>query len=309
MTTYRLPDAPIHLSVDFVATQLVCGYYDYDQAAQLEFVPEVEWITNAGSAKFLRDRLIVTYCSASSNSYRAEFPYRIIQAILTSTNPPSLTLTLWEPPRIFEVDTQPVGDFIEAFRVLQFFQGNSSDAPKPITHRLVALPDGSRTHEDVIGQCLVYQIRVRPEDFNYKIQNLHDIDLPITSHNLPRRSLSNSSFAEGMRAFHGTIQDLVTLLTFDILFQVQGLVQNGYLLPWTGKNLLVRLFQDSQESKAGTHSDRSNGTRKVSSIPSPGSVPGSICLAETRDHGTGYQEAFLPDSISRARDPRIRIWR
>ncbi|KAK9773406.1 putative RNA dependent RNA polymerase-domain-containing protein [Seiridium cardinale] len=288
------PEADGHLNVVFQATTLMCGYYDYNQAGHLAFSPEVQWQLAGGIAKFLKNGLVITFGSSTPSEFRVEIPYRIINAILSSTKPTSLTLTLWEPPRFFEV-TRP-DSILQVFRDLRIRPGNNgflSTPQKPPRSRLVALPGGVGNHTEIVGQCLVYQICTIPNDFHHKVQKLrHNDILSISPYNFPPRALANPTFADGLKAFQNTIQKSVTALKFEILFQVQGLVQNGYLLPWTGRDLLIRLQQDSKKTEpaspkgnystnetARQHSISGLAIKKLfSQIPFPGPDIESSCF-------------------------------
>jgi hypothetical protein len=241
-------EAPLHLDVVFAVKGLSCGYHDYNQSGNLIYSPEVQWPANNGIAKFSRDRLIITYDQASWSSLRVEIPYRIIHSILTSGSDYSLTMTLCEPPRFFEECR--LHSLIESFQTLEVLQ-NSSDAapepPKPTRNRLGALPNGTSAHNEIVGQAFVYQIVSCPEDFRNKVKKLRDSDiLSILSYNLPRNDTTTPSLADGLKEFRKAIQKYLPSVKFEILFQVQGLVQNGYLLPWTGQELLMRLHKMSK---------------------------------------------------------------
>ncbi|KAH6651893.1 RNA dependent RNA polymerase-domain-containing protein [Truncatella angustata] len=254
-----LPEAAQQLDVVFGAAQLSCGYYDYNQVGQLTFSPEVQWPLEFGLAKFSRDRLIVRFHSDDLHSIRVEMPYRAVDAILTSTNPTSLTLTLWEPPRIFQVENSDLSRAMRGLRI--------HGPIAPSRSRLVEIPHGNRNHGDIIGQCLVYQIQAYPEEFLSKVKKLRDSDLlTLSPYNFPSRPLANHTFAVGLKTFRNTIQQLVTLVKFEVLFQVQALVQNGYLLPWTAQKLLIRLYKESAKNKPTERNGNVSGTMTHPSI-------------------------------------------
>ncbi|KAI0130271.1 RNA-dependent RNA polymerase [Xylariales sp. AK1849] len=228
-------DAPENQSVVFSAQSLSCGYYCYNIDKELDYSPEVSWPLGGGVAKFARSQLIITF-QVVTGSMRIEIPYRTIEAVLTSNRPNSMTLTLWEAPRFFEVlDTDTLAGLMDA---LHFRQGPS----RPPRNRLTELPYGTRKHSEVVGQCLIYRIFVAPQEFHKKVARLREIDiLSISHHSWPSTPLQSRSLVDGLKSFNRTVQEFVSTVPFDVLFQLQALVQNGYLLPWTVRDGLIRL--------------------------------------------------------------------
>lgn len=249
-----MPEAQKHPDEVFAVYALACGYLDFNRGGKLAFSPEVIWRCPSGIVKFSKDELLITYELSTITKIRVEIPYRIIESILPSTAPTTLTMTLVEPPRLYDV-TKP--DLATSFAGLQINQG--FNALKPTRRRLTELPDGPgdynrAKHGTLIGQCLVYQLVISPQEFRQKLQSLRQTEiLPIypSVYNFPQGSpTKNPSFNEGMRQFHKGIQQLVTLMKFEILFQVQALVDNAYIPPWTGLDLLKRLHKHSTTSTA-----------------------------------------------------------
>jgi hypothetical protein len=101
----------------FGVQSLVCGFYSYVNN-KLVYSPEVEWETRKGLAKFVKGTLIVTF-SDYECAKRIEIPYRIIEAIVISTQPPALTLTLWEAPRLFQVEDQSLAQLMATLGIQQ----------------------------------------------------------------------------------------------------------------------------------------------------------------------------------------------
>lgn len=252
--TETMPEAQKHPDEVFAVYALACGYLDFNRGGKLAFSPEVIWRCPSGIAKFSKDELLITYELSTITKIRVEIPYRIIESILPSTAPTTLTMTLLEPPRFYDV-TKP--DLATSFAGLQINQG--FNALKPTRRRLTELPDGPgdynrAKHGTLIGQCLVYQLVISPQEFRQKLQSLRQTEiLPIypSVYNFPQGSpTKNPSFNEGMRQFHEGIQQLVTLMKFEILFQVQALVDSAYILPWIGLDLLKRLHKHSTTNTA-----------------------------------------------------------
>ncbi|KAI1860360.1 uncharacterized protein JN550_011512 [Neoarthrinium moseri] len=251
------PNEAKHQDVVFDTYQLSCGYYDYDQARELAFCPEIDWSLVQGISKFTPDKIIVTF-QAMDDNIRIEIPYRIIAAILTCSNPTSATLTLWEPPRLFSTAKSDIGSILANLSI------SASGPPEPTRERLTELPHDTKKHSEIIGQCLIYRLHLYPVDFQKKVNKLREKDvLPISSHGFPASTLANPGFPEGLKAFNQTVSELLDPLQFGILFQVQALVQNGYLLPWKGKDLLLRLYTASKVGKPSGSVGRCNGSSKV----------------------------------------------
>ncbi|KAK8038458.1 hypothetical protein PG993_006869 [Apiospora rasikravindrae] len=212
---------------------LTCGYYTY-QAGELVYVPEAGWQTKQGIASFSKYQLTVTYTDWSGGSIRLEIPYRIIESIVTSSTPTALTLTLWEVPRIFK--NRNLEAAMADLSLQKGPQGPSKD-------RLTFIPvSGVPDHPRTIGQCLVYRLSVSPVEFYEKVESLKSSELFSIGHqnNIPT-IYGNQSIADGMKNFNMLVSECSKIMPFDVLYQLQALVQNAYLLPWTVNVLLRRL--------------------------------------------------------------------
>ncbi|KAK8087511.1 hypothetical protein PG994_002485 [Apiospora phragmitis] len=187
------------------ATGLSCGYYTYHA-----------------------DELVT--------SIRLEIPYRIIESIVTSSTPTALTLTLWEVPRIFA--NRDLGALEPAMANLLTQKGPQG----PSKDRLTKIPRGSADHGRSIGQCLVYRLSVSPVEFYEKIETLKNSELFSIGHqnNFPTR-YAKQTIADGLKFFNALVSGCSKVMPFDVLYQLQALVQNAYLLPWTVDTILRRL--------------------------------------------------------------------
>ncbi|KAF7533327.1 hypothetical protein G7054_g7182 [Neopestalotiopsis clavispora] len=247
-----MPEAQKHPDDAYSVSGLKCGYLDYNRQQKLVFSPEKIWRTPSGIAKFSKDELLISYPLTSNPraKIRIEIPYRTIESILPSTAPTALTLTLLEPPRFFEV-TKP--DLVDTFAAM--FINKGANSFRPTRRRLTEIPDAIEDHSVskhgmLVGQCLVYQLLVSPHEFRQKLQRLRQSEiLPVYSsvYNFPEDLTPNMSFNDQMRLFNHAIQNFVTLVKFEILFQVQALVMNGYILPLTGAELLQKLHKHSED--------------------------------------------------------------
>ncbi|KAK7977121.1 hypothetical protein PG988_004611 [Apiospora saccharicola] len=223
--------------VGMTSAGLSCGYYAY-QSGELVYVPEVNWQTQQGYANFSKYQLTVTYPDSMRGgaSVRIEIPYRIIVNMVTSSTPTALTLTLWEAPRIF-ADRQTTL-FEAAMASLSIQKGPQG----PSKDRLTRIPGGSADHGQSIGQCLVYRLSVSPVEFYEKVEALKNSELFSIGHqNHVPTTYADQSIAQGIKRFRALMLECSKVLPFDVLFQLQALVQNAYLLPWTVEAILRRL--------------------------------------------------------------------
>lgn len=226
----------------FDVRSLVCGFYNYVNN-KLVYSPEVEWETRKGLAKFVKGKLIVMFSDYECPK-RIEIPYRIIEAIVISTQPPALTLTLWEAPRLFQEEDQSLAQLMASLGVRQQIQ-------KPPRTRLCELPHGTQSHRIISGQSLVYRLVVSPVEFAEKTKRLLDLDIFSISHyhfpDLP--SNEHKSLVEGLKSFNGAIQKCAEVVPFSVLYQLEALVKNGFLLPWTVERLLIRMARMTKEKQ------------------------------------------------------------
>jgi hypothetical protein len=190
-------------------------------------------------------------------SLAVEIPYRTIHELVISDSPSSLLFTLWEPPRIFELAHQtPEYGLIQQMKSLSLFK--YPGFPRPgVRTRLSRIPHDSANHSEVLGQSLIYCITVSPEGFAAKIDRLRENKyLNVTIHNVPVSSFGCSYMTEGLRSFKITLRDCSQTIPFDILYQFQALVQNGYLLPQTAEKLILRVQKNaSRGGPTGTEQD------------------------------------------------------
>ncbi|KAI1108683.1 RNA dependent RNA polymerase-domain-containing protein [Nemania sp. NC0429] len=227
-----------HKRVVFETWGVSCGHYDYPNET-LTYTADVQWPGRGGVAKFARNMLIVSF-PHSLGQIRLEMPYRAIQEVAISNRPTSLFLTLWEPPKIFLLPhASDEHGLVNQFRNLSA----NSNLPRPSQReRLNKIPHDSTNHGEVIGQSLIYCVTLSPAEFATKIERLRENEyLEFSLHNVPVASVSNSYMTEGLASFKSAVSKLSQTIPFDILYQFQALVQNGYLLPRTVENLLIRL--------------------------------------------------------------------
>lgn len=227
-----------HKPVIFETWGVSCGHYDYPNET-LTYTADVQWPKRGGIAKFARNMLIVTF-PHGLDQIRLEIPYRTIQEVVISNRPTSLFLTLWEPPRIF-LRAHRSDDHVLAAQI-----GNlsvSSSIPRPgQRERLSKIPHDNADHGEVLGLSFIYCVTLSPVEFASKIERLRQNEyLEFSLHNVLVASVSYSYMTEGLASFKSTVRELSQTIPFDVLYQFQALVQNGYLLPRTVEKLLVQL--------------------------------------------------------------------
>ncbi|CAJ2512005.1 Uu.00g076300.m01.CDS01 [Anthostomella pinea] len=257
-----------HTVVTFEMRSLSCGHFEYLRD-HLAYTADIEW-NQQGIAKFARDALIVSF-DIQSGPFRVEMPYRIIHDITTCTRPSSLVLTLLEAPRFFG----PISDQGIAGIMAQL---GLTDSPQPASDttrtRLSHIPHHT-DHRDIMGQCLAYRIELSAADFHLKVKKLKEKDhLNFTYYNFTYYPHGRTYMVDGLQDFRGMINLCSKSIPFDVLFQLQALVQNGYLLPQTVVSILARLHKSSKHTlgAAVNHgvsighrvSARTNGTSSIS---------------------------------------------
>ncbi|KAI0469337.1 RNA dependent RNA polymerase-domain-containing protein [Xylaria cf. heliscus] len=232
--------------VIFRSQGISCGHYDYLKGT-LKYTADIQWPNHEGIAKFARNMLIVSFPQIIGQ-IRVEIPYRTIHEVVVSDRPPSLFLTLWEPPRIFLLPR-------ESDELVTIF-GNFGISRKPSTsrpgvrERLSEIPHDSADHGRVLGQSLIYSIKLSPEEFASKVERLRENEyLNLSTYNVSVASFGCNYMAEGLASFKSTIVGYSQTIPFDTLYQFQALVQNGYLLPHTAGNLLLRLYKSAAVPK------------------------------------------------------------
>ncbi|KAF3070560.1 putative RNA-dependent RNA polymerase 2 [Daldinia childiae] len=257
-----------------------CGHYEYLNS-RLAYSPDITWNVK-GSAKFARDSLIISY-----ESIRVEIPYRTVDEIVVASvrQIPTLTLTLWEAPRLFEAHASPQ-DISSHMNKLAI----SGPTPGPIKAsrlRLSHLPHISANHAAILGQSLVYSIQVSPVEFNSRLQRLKQKEkLKISYYEFPDVLYGRTSMAEGNEAIRALLDEYQanSTIPFDILFQFEALAQNGYLLPQTVEVLLKRLRQKTHVPSTNGYlgaqvngnyrmNISNNGTNGVNNAPTPSPCP------------------------------------
>lgn len=228
----------------FNVESLSCGHNLWD-GEKLIFVPEAEF-ENTGVAKFSKQILLIKL----ESKHVIKIPLDTISD-LTCSFGHTLTLTLAEEP-LFFADT---GELADLFRQLSLARGNPSRINEPTRTRLSSL---DKNHGRVVGQCLVYRMRVSGTRLDQQILALkhHDVLSSVFAHfdlftqRTPPLELGYSHKA--MQKLMKRLADYtrVNALPFGILFQLQALAWNAYLHPGTVYALTKKIRQLYDSDKA-----------------------------------------------------------
>ncbi|KAF2014265.1 RdRP-domain-containing protein [Aaosphaeria arxii CBS 175.79] len=233
----KVPPVAPQAKVIFATRRVTCGYYDY-KSGQLTYCPEVQWEASTGFAKFQKRAIVVEF-SGQGGKIQIQIPYRIVEALVVSSVKSSLTLTLWEVPSFYKNMDDELEALLAALNVNRAKMG-------PSRHRLTEIPGGDKSHKEIVGQALVYQFELSPYDFSLMVGRLKARGaIPIYHHNLPIcEQHRQRSLAEGLQTLRNAMAKHSTSVPFGLLFQLEALVKNGYLLPWIVQALLERLAKE-----------------------------------------------------------------
>ncbi|KAG8162744.1 hypothetical protein KVR01_007222 [Diaporthe batatas] len=211
------------LVFDFAS--ISCGHTTF-VGEDLVYIPEVEF-QDMGTAKFTRQTLLIKL-----ESQRViRIPLNTVQDLVCSFQH-TLTITLAEEPSFF----QGMDQMQDLFRELAISVGGRPPNFGPTRTRLCAL-DGQ--HAKVVGQCLVYQIRLSGDGLQRKIRSLksHEV-IPFVSYDLLTLRTAPLHLGPSSRAMSKLMKDLAVdaypdQLPFGILFQLQAMATNAYFHPGT----------------------------------------------------------------------------
>lgn len=267
-------------TVSFQLDGLSCGHYEYPDG-QFAYTADIEWPAQ-GTAKFGRDTLIINY-TCLQIPLRVEIPYRAIYQVFVSARPTSLVLTLWESPRFFLTTGQDLISLMSQLGV----SGTSSGMNNVTKFRLSHLSktdktDNSTSHDEILGQSLVYRLKISPQDFESRLQRLREKEnLKFSYYEFPSTLTGRTYMADELKVFHRLITQCYGIVPFDVLFQLHGLVHNGFLLPQTVGALIDRLrktasmpFTDGylRSTTNGTNGTK-NGGHGIYGVMNASSIP------------------------------------
>lgn len=219
-----------------------CGYCTFLKG-NLVYMPEVCW-DDSGRVLFSKKNIVVKMNSGKS----LQISLNAVVELVWSTDG-SLTLTLANAP-VFLYALQPINELFHLMSLMTL--GPRSDLPFSTRTRLCALDD---RHAEVVGHCLVYQFKVRPASLIENITKIKACEMTITQYELLpyQRLLPNAaSYSSQLRILKTKLAACTKKqsLPFDVLFQLQALTYNAYLLPETVAALIKELETLSSKYKA-----------------------------------------------------------
>jgi hypothetical protein len=226
----------------FDVTSISCGHTTF-VGDDLAYLPEVEF-QDLGTAKFTRQTLVIEL-----QSHRViKIPLETVQDLVCSFQH-TLTITLAEEPSFF----QDLGEIETMMRELTLTVGGRPGNLGPTRTRLCALDE---RHAKVVGQCLVYQLRVSNDNLRRKIWELkrHEV-VPFVAYDLITLRTAPLGLGPSELAMSKLKKDLAVdahpdQLPFSILFQLQAMASNAYYHPGTVLELARNLRRVFAEDKA-----------------------------------------------------------
>ncbi|RAL03916.1 RNA dependent RNA polymerase [Aspergillus ibericus CBS 121593] len=222
--------------VSFRLSSFSCGYHKF-LGDELGYVPEVQW-SDTGIMKFRKRSITIKL----NSNYNIRIPLNTVIELIWSRDG-SLTLTLSTVPYFFNQR----GDLDAIITQMVQFGFRGMNVATPSRSRVCSLGE---SHAEAVGQCLVYQFRVPTVDLMAAIQNLKKWEIPIVRYDIISLQMARvGSFQVSMKALMSELSIYTTQnsLPFSILFQLQALAYNAYLLPHTVLSLAKELARAYKE--------------------------------------------------------------
>jgi hypothetical protein len=206
---------------------LSCGVWDY-KGPDSSFVAHFH-DARRGRIMFGKQvmALVVQPNIEIGSCYRVDFSYYSVQSItLGNSQDASLTVTVSEAPRIYEItQTEQTVDAL-----LSSLSIRSHTRTPPKRQRISSL---GPTHDTVVSSCFVYRVLLSEPSSLRHIESLLK-----QGRKLPPSISCPASVVAARTAFHYEMQDLLRALSdtyqslsYGVQFQVQRLAQNGFLVP------------------------------------------------------------------------------
>ena len=222
---HALPAARVERKYTYLS--LSCGVW-YHRGSKLSFISHFH-DARRGLVMFGKQALalVVESDNGVHSCYRVDFPYNSVRSItLGNSQEPSLTFTLSEAPRIFEIteSDQALQGLLNRLRI------GSRIPTVPKRRRISSL---GATHDTVVSSCFVYRILLSEPSSLHHIDSLlkQGQKLP-TSISCPTSVVTaGMSFQHEMRALLLALSHSSQALSFGVKFQMQRLAQNGFLAP------------------------------------------------------------------------------
>lgn len=242
-----------------------CGLWDY-LGFELNFSPYFQDL-RGGSLLFGKTSLALLLGEPAH--YRIEVPFSSIQSITIGTEERlSLTMTLTEAPKTYKIDNIEDPSLLLLLALRHDLR--RSQAAKSQLRRISCIDD---VHGSIFASCFVYQIQLSATALDSinalkRIREIPKISRWPTTSIDPRRSYAaeQTRLSTALATQYGDVP-------FSLQFQMQRLVQNGYLSPAKVTELLPAVSQMWRRSSVQIGVD---ALRKVfNQIPFPGPGAGA----------------------------------
>ena len=251
----------------FDAVGLLCGRWAY-VGDDLVFSSQYEESQFRSGEMIFGSRSMTFILDPVNNRlprHRIDISYSCIESTTTGNlTAPSVTLSLSEAPKMFEILNTPEAEddpLAAAMRGL-----NIKTASTPKRKRVTAL---SKLHQTVVSSCLCYRINLRSSADMLAFQRLTSLpDIP-PSISWPTSIVRTLDFSAQMTLLNSALsKGRYDRLSFGLKFQLQRLAQNGYLPPTSVVELLDLVANLAKLSTDATMVD--SVRRLFNQIPYPG---------------------------------------
>ena len=176
-------------------------------------------------------------------AHQMEIPYDSVQSLVTWSSPPSVTFSLFEPPKYYEEINTSLND---AFRGL-LLQAHLQNFKRK------RVPFFNATHESIVGNCLCYRFSLPSYGDAQALKRLSRAPGIPDSVDWNIRVVSNHAYADDMTQLRRALaQDYANKIPFEVIFQLQRLAQNSYLPPSTILQLKTEIFKSLDHKDSST---------------------------------------------------------
>lgn len=262
------PLKKVILPVNFNISGLACGSWIYI-GFDLRYVSQVDW--DASGTTTFRTHSLVTVLDSG---YRMDIPYLSVMSIAFQPSPnPALTLALTEAPRMFKKNEKSLAELLAAVKLNRIPQYRNDFK----WQRIASL---GPQHDRIAANCFVYRISLVDHEAisGGEVAKLSDqIGRVRQAKEVPavtewRTSIGKPKAGSLLSHTHGyqLLQDLLSggQQPFKLTFQVQKLVDNGYLSPYQVMCLWPAIVSMCQRCPGDTSA---NAVLKLfNQIPFPG---------------------------------------
>ncbi|KAL8871665.1 MAG: hypothetical protein Q9174_002555 [Haloplaca sp. 1 TL-2023] len=208
---------------------LQCGQMDY-AGSNLAFADHFNDL-RTGHMTFTRRFILIDLhpMDPSEPVKQMELPYSSIESVLIGKSiNPHVTFLLAEAPKFFEKTPDDASSLLTNFATLRL-QHTQSKQPQPNRRRITAL---TPSHQLIVSTCLCYRFQIHSSDLQ-AIQALKRLPTMPRIIQWDILQTSQPSIALQMTQLNTLLAATADkTLSFEVKFQVQKLVMNGYLPPY-----------------------------------------------------------------------------